>query len=50
MNITLLATISTILFLIAWRLWQERGAAASVWQGVLLAAVMIGWFLRIVIG
>ena len=50
MNITGIAAVSIVLLFVAWLLWLERGEAASVRQGVLLAALMAAWFLRIVVG
>ena len=48
-TLTLPAAISIVLLVISLLLWLERGEEGSVLQGVLLAALMVAWFLRIVL-
>ena len=52
MNFPILAAISIALLIIAWRMWQrlDTGGDHVIYQGVLLAVVTVGWFLRIVWG
>lgn len=52
MNTSFLAAVSIILLLVAWRWWQELDVESghTVCQGILLAIITIGWFLRIVSG
>ena len=44
--------VSMLLLTIAWRWWQDLdiGGDHVVAQGVLLAVVTAGWFLRVVLG